>query len=167
MKRIESVKYICERCFASYEDEGDAWRCESQPFDPEFGVGDIVTAHAGFGWYDGDRKWIRNPEVVEHEAHDLTLPGVRCKLRRNPDHGNCFGDCCSIAFYYVVTAVGNDARNPHRIEYHVATKGMKCAYRGGRTYDQGHHTLSKVEHPPADIVAASLDLLGKRFERLL
>ena len=82
-------RFLCQICKKEYFNVHDAEKCEQQGVEkPLFKVGAIVYARAGYGWYDGDIRWVINPNV---------------KIGGNPKHGNCFGKCCTMAFYYVIT----------------------------------------------------------------
>lgn len=171
MPRVHST-YSCLTCNRVYETEAQAVQCETQP-DPDFRaqVGDIVTVRAGHGWYDGDRAWIANPDVLPK------APGRECP---NGD-GNCFSECCTYSFYYVVTATEMEQPNKlggywldpatqvflHRPIYHVVTLAMASSYRSGWTSHPGHYAPRRVENPPAAVVEASRALLGEKFSHLL
>lgn len=157
------TQYVCEICGEKYRTEKGALECEAQgsPAAPAFQVGDIVTCGAGFGWFDGDPKWITNPALIEAYKHGKPWP---CP---NGD-GNCFSPCCTLQFYYVVTAVeGEGGHEGHRVRYHVCTLAMKESYRGGYTYDKHHITPVKVADPPEYVVRTSKSVLGQKFGNLL
>ncbi len=146
------IMYVCEGCGEQYTDKKDAERCEAKVQTSRVAeVGDIVKAHAGFGWYDGNAHWVANPKVV---------------LGGHKDHGNCFGRCCSYEFYYVVTTI--DVEN-HRVRYHLETKAMtgKEGHRGGYTFNEDHFTPRKVKRPPERVVKDSYDLIGNTVGYLL
>ncbi len=147
----ELVKtWRCRICKTVWPTHAAAQRCESRGNPKRTAkVGDIVLGGGGFGWYDGDRKWVRNPTV-----------------KAKPKHGNCFSPCCTLDFYYVVTAVDADDRDGHRARYHLFTKAMsgKQGYRSGYTFDEGHRGIDKAQRPPRLDTA---DLIGKKAEGLL
>lgn len=141
--------YECEICGHTYNTAREAGACEAQGVkgDLAIKVGDIVLARAGFGWFDGDIEWVSNPSVLDHQAH----PSI-----------NCFGTCCTYAFYYVVTAIDKEG---HRPRFHLATKAMGGqGYSCGFTYAFGHFTPEKVVDPP-DL--QTQDLIGLKATRLL
>lgn len=139
--------YQCEVCKATYVSKCKALECEASTGKPKFEVGDIVFARSGFRWYDGDKKWISNPGVLE---------------KKNSDHG--------YEFYFVVTHIDGDPYDRHRVRYHLATDAMteESGYRTGYTFDNGdHYTPRKIKSPPERIVEASKELIGLEAEALL
>jgi hypothetical protein len=154
--------YQCEVCKELYKTEEKALACERQKFMPRLEVGDIVLARSGFGWFDGDQKWIQN----FHKLGMYTNPG---EMPGKENHGNCFRECCTYVFFYVVTAIDHDTRDPHRVRYHLATKAMSAStgYLDGYTFDEGHYRPRKVRKPPEFIVEDSKDLIGLESDSLL
>jgi hypothetical protein len=160
------IGWACTICGAEYDTEEEALSCEQQEAPtPSAEVGDIVLARAGFGWYDGDRDWIENPDIALKGTPDAAQ-----------DHGNCFGSCCTYQFYYVVTAIDlaepgmlvrEDGTWLHRLRYHLRTKAMKTAYSQGYTFDECHCTPSVVEDPPEKVVEESKELIGLEADRLV
>ncbi len=148
-----NLLYQCEFCEEIFGGSRRARACEAEGVpDPTVEVGDIVFTQAGFTWCDGEKKWVSNPGVLD---------------RKNPAHGNCFGECCSFQFYYVVTHIDNDG---HRLRYHVVTGAMTddSCHNHGYTYDNGSHcTPRKVRNPPKRVVAASKTFIGFKSDRLL
>ena len=150
--------FICDICNAEYDNEDDASHCESQGFSPLFSVGDIVFLRSSFGWFDGHSAWVSNPEARNRMGPvDQPCPN---------GNGNCFSDCCTYKFYYVITFI--DAEG-HRPRYHVYTNAMtgEWGYRSGWTYDENHYTPLKVAEPPTIVVEQSKELLGQKAEYLL
>jgi len=163
--------YLCGVCETEYPTLAEAEECEARAkrMSPRFKVGDVVTGRSGFGWFNGDPAWISNPEVA---AGGKPEPGGVSTKGSQPGHGNCFGDCCTYSFFYVVTAIDEDTHQtslPHRVRYHVATKAMSGTegYRNGYTFDDGHVTLTKVSNPPDAVVKGLADLIGEKSETLL
>lgn len=171
--------YQCESpgCGKCYSTAAEAEECEAYlrggPAIVE--VGDIVLLRAGYGWLDGDPLWVSNPEVCiggkplphKHRPLDLVFSGASLcidKSRKCPyGDGNCFGPCCTMAFYYVVTHIDIEE---HRVRYHVATlalEGDHVSY----TYNVNHHQPKKVENPPEHVVRTSRRLIGKKGKYLL
>lgn len=150
----EVLSYRCNGCQHAYETRAEAERCAARGLERlTLAVGDVVTCGAGFGWFDGDVAWVSNPAAAKKAAH-----------------GNCFGDCCTYAFYYVVTAIVRDPDDGHRERYYVETRAMSAGtrYRGGYTYVRGHKTPKLVSRVPAiHTTDAALALRGRRIERLL
>lgn len=143
-------KYICEICNKEYDNLIDADICEKQGIEKSlFKVGDIVYVKAGYGWYDGDKRWIINPKE---------------KIKKNPKHGNCFGKCCTMAFYYVITTIDQDPSEPHRIRYHLYTNAMsgKEGYQEGYTRVDTHYTPELIKNPPKFVIRDSKKLIGKK-----
>lgn len=150
---IKKISFLCGICEAIFDTEKEAEKCEAQGTDAsEVKVGDIVFTHAGFNWFDGDRKWISNPKALDPRED-------RCKH-------NCFAPCCTYRFYFVVTKIDLDA---HRTRYHLATKAMSGTqgYRSGYTYNRGHFKPELVKNPPRSVVKDSKDLIGQEAEHLL
>lgn len=156
---VQTVKtYRCAICLEVYPTRAEAEKCEARGL-PKFSwaVGDIVTARYGFGWFDGDTRWVINPKVDPKS--------------RIPEHGNCFGPCCTWGFYYVVTEMDTDPDDRHRSRYHLFTGAMsgKSGYDQGYTYDEGHHLLKLVPRPdrPRSVILDSRKFLGRKADRLL
>lgn len=139
--------YRCPICGTNYDNLEAAESCIIKEDPPICEVGDIVEAKYGFGWYDGNKDWIINPQID---------PSAR--------HG--FGPKESWGFYYVVTAIDNDR---HRTRYHLATLAMtgNDGYHGGYTFNSGHHRPKIVDTVSASIIESSKSLIGKKFEFLL
>jgi hypothetical protein len=146
MKKV-ITEYRCPSCNERYSNIKDAEKCLGSDDKPTFKVGDIVEAKYGFGWHDGDKDWIINPEVDPRAKHGF-------------DKERSWG------FYYVITHISMEN---HRATYHLATKAMtgKNGYRGGRTYSSGHWTPKLIENPPKKIIDGSKSLIGLKFEHLL
>jgi hypothetical protein len=148
--------YACEICDQEYETEEDARKCESRGRDEErFTIGDVVVLDRyPFGWYDGDRAWVENFDEVGKRLNCATF----CR------------SCC-YRFYYVVTAIDRDDRDPHRVRYHLETKAMKdeSGYRFGYTFNAGHHTPVKIPRPPAAVESGARVLVanGRRSSKLI
>jgi len=161
MKAI--TDYQCEICDKRFPSVIQAESCEARGRDEaRFQMGDIVFGSAAFGWFDGDEAWVSNPGVRFNGAQSPLKP---CPKKQ----GNCFDACCCFRFYYVVTRVDADDRDPHRTRYHIATDamtGMK-GYRGGCTYNRYHVPLKRVDNPPAYVVEASKALLGMKFDHII
>lgn len=138
------TKWACDVCDTEYASQAAAEACEEMPFPEKTAdVGDIVLVGRGFGWNDGDDKWI---------APEKKGSSVR-------------------TFYYVVTAVDREPRSNalHRWRYHLATLAMSgsSGYRIGYTFDVGHYKPERVASPPEAVVAASKALLGKKATSLI
>lgn len=145
MEIIEKHTFKCPGCGNEYEQKKQAIDCINSGDEPIVKVGDIVELKYGFGWFDGDSRWVINPDVDTSK------------------HG--FGRDCSMGFYYVVTHI--DQEN-HRTRYHVATKAMtgEQSYRSGWTYNIGHYT-PKVIQAPDFVKNDSKNLIGKKAIFLL
>lgn len=148
----------CETCGTDYTDPVAAEACEALGFKPSFEVGQIVTCRSGFGWYDGMRSWVTNPDAGNGEP---------CPV----GNSNCFDECCTYSFYYVVTyvdgdqGVGCDMSALHRPRYHLATNAMQTGYRIGYTFDDGHLRPVVVENPPR--LRGARKLIGTRASGLV
>lgn len=151
MKKEIIIKtlYKCPICEKNYDNKEKAELCLKKGFSPKFKVGDIVFTKAGFGWFDGDEKWISNPGVRKKQKHD-----------------HCFQDCCTYKFYYVISHIDGDSNDLHRVRYHVFTGAMKGGYRDGYTFDT-HYTPKLIENPPKFIVKDSKKFIGKKSGYLL
>lgn len=170
------VTYQCDICEQAFTTPEEAQICEQRGREKAIvAIGDIVFAKSGYGWFDGDEKWVSNPKVrmnmhgTKLSAHQVPAPGP-C---RDPG-SNCFDDCCTFKFYYVVTAIdwvdGYDDRKPgHRVRYTVLTKAMsgKEGHTGGWTYNSGHYNLELVKNPPAAVVKDAESLIGKKAKFIL
>lgn len=156
MKVKTYATYTCEICGTEYKEFDEAAACEAQGRPKQtLKPGDIVTIGAGYGWFDGDRRWVLNPDV---------------KRKDHADGRNCFDRCCTMAFFYVITKAEEcSSLGEHRIRYHLLTKAMsgKQGHRKGYTYDQHHRTPKKVANPPAWVVGDSLDVIGEEAQALI
>ena len=139
------TKYVCPLCETDYETKNEATKCMNSNDTPKFKAGDIVEANYGFGWFDGDKRWVINPDVDQSK------------------HG--FDETCSIGFYYVVTLVELIS---HRATYHLATNAMtgKRGYKEGYTFLKGHLTLKLIKAPNF-VIEDSKKLIGKKSTHLL
>lgn len=139
-------QYQCEICNKFYNTPELALACEASSETPIVNVGDIVFLVAGFTWFTGDINWVSNPTV---------------DLRGIASHGNCFSDCCTYKFYYVVTAITNEKwPNPHKLHYHVVTNAMiDNGYHSGFT-TVNHYKPKLVENPPLLVVEESKQFIG-------
>lgn len=155
------MRYICEGqgCGREYGTAAEALACEQQaPGKRLVEVGDIVTASSGFGWYDGDRRWVRNPDVR------LKQYGKNEWKKCPNGDDNCFARCCTYGFYYVVTAIDVER---HRVRYHVGTRAMLKGYRFGYTYNEHHIPLVKVKEPSSYLVHSGRGLIGRKARGLI
>lgn len=146
-------RWVCPICEKECLTREEAIRCTARGKEkPIVKVGDIVLAPAGFGWFDGSRDWVKNPDVKKH-----------------PEHGNCFGACCTFQFYYVVTAIDGDDEDPHRTRYHLLTAAMsgEQGYRQGWTYADGHYKPQRVKDPPDKVLKESKLFIGSKAKYLL
>lgn len=155
--------FRCPICKSDHATLKGAEVCMAQGVDrPIVKVGDIVIAGYGYGWFDGDIRWVVNPQVVVN-------PGPEPSMRTQPcpgKHGNCFDSCCTMGFYYVVTAIDHSG---HRTRYHLFTKAMigKDRPKSGWTYNDGHVRPELVKKPKRFLVKDSADLVGRKAEYLL
>ena len=148
MKKI--IKYACAICNQEFDEWHEAKKCEDRKMEKAIAkVGDIVFVRAGYGWYDGDMRWIMNPNQLQ---------------KANPKHGNCFGKGCTLEFFYVITAIDKDPKRMHRLRYHIFTKAMsgKLGHREGYTFIGTHFGVKIIKNPPKFVVQDSKDLLGKK-----
>ncbi len=152
------VQYICEGCGGKFDGIDKAIACEAVEgvrID-DIEVGDIVLAKSGFGWFNGDKRWITNPNI---------------KLRARHAY-NCFGPCCTFQFFYVVTLIDEQE---HRARYHLRTRAMadkrksggEMGHIGGYTFNVHHITPKKVDRPPPFLLRSGRSLVGWKAESLL
>lgn len=162
---VETV-YRCGVCRKPFSRRADALVCENKGVEKAVAdVGDIVFATCGFGWFDGDKAWVSNPQVrrfAHYTPHPVRKPCPR-------GDRNCFAECCCYKFFYVVTAIDLDDQDDHRIRYHLFTLAMtgKNGHANGYTFNEGHFTPEKVAKPPVAVLKASKKLIGKKSRRLL
>lgn len=141
---IEKHTFICPVCRKEYKSYGEAQDCINTTDQATVKVGDIVELKYGFGWFDGDKRWVINPDV------DMSKHG--------------FGSDCSMGFYYVVTHI--DIKE-HRTRYHVFTKAMGLnGYRSGHTFNTGHWAPKKIDAPEF-VKLDSIDLIGLKSKYLV
>lgn len=121
--------YECSFCHKRYENYEEAKACESagRP-KPLLKVGTIVTLGGGFGWFDGDSKWVANYKKIG----PMNSPGpngdafqVRTRGKCPSGNDNCHGSCCNYIFYYKLIKIEIDG---HNLIYHFKTKAMKSGY---------------------------------------
>lgn len=161
---VQRLTFACTFCKTEYPTAEAATQCEWRgEFAPQFKVGDIVLAQAGFGWYSGDNRWIANYEGVGDP------PRKKRRLRCPNGDGNCFDPCCTYQFYYVVTHIDADDRDPHRPRYHLATGAMdeSSGYDLGYTFDSHHKTPRLAEKVPAFVKTDAARLIGHVAKGLL
>lgn len=148
--------YRCE-CGKEHRGEYAADLCCRPPLRSTLKPGDIVTFGYGRGWFDGDRRWVINARIK-------VKPGPEVSANKKPpkhwDSLNCFDKCCTMGFYYVVTAVDRDERDLSRPRIHLETLAMsgKQGYR--KFYNYECPGLVKVERPKAYLIRTSRDLVG-------
>ncbi len=148
-----TIRWVCPVCQKEYPTREEAARCVARGKEkPILKVGDIVLNRAGYGWFDGNRDWIKNPDVQKH-----------------PEHGNCFGACCTFQFYYVVTAIDDYEGDAHRIRYHLLTAAMsgEQGYRQGWITASEVHKPIRVKDPPEKVLAESKLFIGSKTEHYL
>lgn len=154
--------YICEGCGQKYDDPALAQACEAQKPAVKFQPGDIVTKGYGFGWFDGEAEWVRNIRVLNRRArHGRELTHLDGKT----DDRNCFDGCCTIGFYYVVTAVDE---HEHRTRYHLRTLAMKSGYKCGYVsayYDE--LPIRKAQRVPFQVREQARTMRREKHERPL
>lgn len=145
MKPKIEIIYRCPICQGIYENKAVALECLNSSDAALFKVGDIVEARYGFGWFNGDKKWVINPDVD-------TKP-----------HG--FGRDCSMGFYYVISHIDMSG---HEVRYHLATKAMKedSGYEKGFTFNRGHVTIRLISAPKA-VEEQSKELIGIKSDGLI
>lgn len=162
--------YICEGCGAQYDHEPRAVECEaSDQFDvPRLAVGDIVVGRSGFGWFDGDSEWIANPKTAKElgvVAGEIATNGKLLLMRKkHPPEANCFSECCTLSFFYVVSAID---RENHRVRYHLFTGAMKGGYRSGYTYNRHHVAMEKAAKYPKNLDVKKVQFLGQKARTLV
>jgi len=141
---IEEI-FRCPVCKREYATKKDAKTCMNQVDEQIVSVGDIVELKYGFGWFDGERQWVINPDV------DMSKHG--------------FSKDRSMGFYYVVTHIDNDN---HRTRYHVATKAMSGSkgYSRGYTYNTGHYRPEPIDAPEF-VIKHAKSLIGEKATYLL
>lgn len=144
-------KYACEICRTIYDKADDALECEKQGIPkPKAKVGDIVEFKYGFGWFNGNEKWVINPKVV-----------------RKKKHGNCFGKCCTFGFYYVVTYISGVVDERHNVKYYLATNAMSGKHGhhiGYELVNDSDSGFKIFKEPPKFVIEDSKNLIGKRVD---
>lgn len=164
MSPIVVKHYACSHCRTEYRSEPEAIACEATGLpEPRLRVGDVVFAGAGYGWFDGDPRWVSNPDML-------------FGAKRHRDGRNCFEPCCTYRFYYIVTAIDrmydnkqDHWRSDHAVRYHVRTLAMSGEQHrvGGWTCDEGHIRLQRVRKVPDYVRATGQALLGQKSDWLL
>ena len=139
------IRYQCPICKKEYETTERAVKCKNRGFSPKFKIGDIVFSGAGYTWYNGDRRWISNPNVKFG--------------RGRSQHKGCFKECCTYKFYWVIIDVDGYPDNLHKPRYHLATGAMKGKKGYQDKYiDMRSKSPEMVIEPPEYVVKDS-----KRF----
>jgi hypothetical protein len=142
-----SPVYFCPKCSRIYGSEGAARTCDGSDRPAEFEVGQIVRIDVGYGWYDGDPKWLI--------------------LNTGDHHGRKTHDA-----FFVVTAVDydrSDRWHAHDPRYWVKTLGIKNGNptgMGGYTYPATHVKLHPVEQDPI-LVAEGAKYIGEKSGGLI
>ena len=153
--------YRC-KCGKESERKYDAALCCLPSLRSSFKVGDIVTMNYGRGWFDGDIRWVVNPGVVLNPG---PLPSPLSRVPP-PNHGNCFAKCCTMGFFYVITAIDRSIDPDDDLErprIHLLTKAMtgKEGYRQFYNYEE---YLTKVRNPKRFLLQDSKDVIGEKAE---
>lgn len=143
-KFIKSVTYICATCLKRHDFALDAIKCFDSTETTTLKVGDVVEAGYGFGWFDGDKDWVINPDVNQSK------------------HG--FGKDCSMGFYNVITHIDTDLNNSHRLRIHLFTRAMSSnsSYKSCYTY-LSDKSLKLIE-APKKIIDESKAFIGLKAE---
>lgn len=141
MQVIEKHSFVCPVCTQEYNTREEAEECMNSTDKPLARVGDIVETVYRFGWFDGDEKWVINPE------------GGRGKDRL-------------MGLYYVVTHIELIG---HKHKYHLCTNAMTT--REGRGYRKimvlhGHYPIKLIDAPEY-VKQGSKKLIGKKADGLL
>lgn len=140
------TKFFCPMCMNKFDHREQAQACLDRAVEKtDLKVGDIVEVKYGYGWFDGDKKWVINPDV-DRSNHGFT------KDR-------------SMGFYYVITHIETEQ---HRLRFHVVTKAMtgENGHRHGYTYLTGHCTPKKI-NAPESVKFDAVDLIGFKSDHLL
>lgn len=154
-KGFEPV-YLCPVCGKGHLEKDYAIECSQRNEQPKHKVGDIVCMQLGYGWFDGDEKWVINKRGYE------------------------FHNKPTYRFWFVITAI-TPKRPPlafhgdpdaHCIVYHVQTLALRIGDEGfsGWTHLVTHKRFYEVEEgiePPPEVVEAAKEMLGREFSRLL
>jgi len=157
------VLFRCPICKQDYVKEAFARNCLARGLDkPIVKVGDIVSMGYGYAWFDGDIRWVMNPNVRVNPGPE---PSPAKKLCR----GACFGSCCTMGFYYVVTAIDHSTEDPHRTRYHVFTKAMtgKKRPKGAYTFNTESGAPQIIKRPSPFVVKDSKSLIGQKAAYLI
>lgn len=150
--------HICGKCGNEYGDDSmrSAVECCLPPLKLPYKVGQIVTTGQGFGWADGDRRWIVNPQVHGDRPLEQAYRVPACK----DGNGNCFNSCCCMIFYYVITEIERlDSPNGAILTLH--TKAMT----GASGYASSTHSAEQSWGPK--IVKRTLTWLRRDAAKLL
>ncbi|KKL46734.1 hypothetical protein LCGC14_2342600 [marine sediment metagenome] len=156
---VKKTTYSCGVCGIEYQTLAEAEKCEANVAVLEFEPGDIVFCKSGFGWYDGDKAWVSNPDVDPRRG--------KCP---NGD-SNCFSECCTYKFYYVVTAIDLrdwGGRIDHMARYHLRTLAMSGdkGHAGGHT-SEDHYKVVRAPKPPKVVKEQGRALIGWKADYLL
>lgn len=141
-----SPVYFCPKCHRPYKAEADARECDASDVAPVYEVGQIVRIDVGYGWFDGDEKWL---------------------IKDGKD-----GSRQLYAAYFVITAIDYDRSNgwhAHDPRYHIKTLGIKNGNPtglAGHTFLKTHTPLIRVKQDPV-LVAEGAKFIGKKSERLI
>ena len=160
------VLFRCPICKAQYANEEAAEKCLAKGVDaPIVKVGDIVNMGYGYGWFDGDIRWVMNPNVRMNPGPKPSPPKKPCPKKK----GSCFDSCCTMGFYYVVTAIDCCTEDPHRTRYHVFTKAMTGGMRpkGVYTFGEGSGAPQLIKKPSPFVIKDSKGLIGQKGEYLI
>lgn len=134
-------------------------------------VGDIVSVNSGYGWFDGDPLWVIKPtaqDIPKDWPSEAPIKSIPTRKRCPRGDSNCFSECCTYTFLYVVTDI---RMSEHRWKYSVVTKAMggghAHAFWGGWTRPVTHYTPKVMANPPPEVVAGSKEFLGQVMRNLL
>lgn len=155
---MESVIVYRCKCGKEYAEKYPAELCCLPALTPRLKVGDIVMMGYGCGWFDGDVRWVVNPKALKHPGVMPSPPSK--KPPRN--HGNCFDKCCTMGFYYVVTAITRDEHRLSVPRIHLLTKAMGKRINAYPHFYNYEEYLEKVKRPPRFVVKDSRSVIGRK-----
>ena len=157
------IRYRCSVCQSMYETQGAAEACAAQGIrgmdtGHALEVGDVVVGYPRYGWFDGDPKWVVNPD----KGHIAQFDELANKFKGSQMH----------SFYYVVTHIGldpgsfNRAYNGHRLQYWVKTKAMSGTQGYVVGYTTSTHSLmyKPEKEPPKSVLDAAPNMVGWKGE---
>jgi len=135
-----SAVHFCPNCWRHYPNKPAAEKCFATNEELVHKPGDMLLVDVGYGWYDGDVKWLVD------------------RGKANTSSGRTY------AAYFIVTAANHVE---HRARYHIKTLGIKNGNPTGLCgwTSATHKTGTPIVRP--DLAEEAKQFIGETYDHLL